>query len=89
VTNFHLAAQLADHPVGDYIGRTYLSTIPTLVPTSQQKVQFLSLARTIFIPLFLACNVTPRSSASVPLINSDVFYFLIVLAFGLTNGYVL
>ena len=68
--------------VGDYAGRTYL---PSMAPvTSHPRIILMSIFRTVFIPIFLACNVTPRTSS--PLINSDTAYFLILLLFGLTNG---
>jgi equilibrative nucleoside transporter 1/2/3 len=50
----------------------------------------MSLMRVLFIPLFLMCNIQrsgPSPSSSV-IINSDVLFMLILLAFGLSNGYV-
>jgi equilibrative nucleoside transporter 1/2/3 len=74
-------------PVGDYLGRTYLPQIPYLLISSPPRILVLSLSRTLFIPLFLQCNVT-TSTTHTPLINSDVLYFLILLFFGMTNGYI-
>ncbi|KAG8952609.1 hypothetical protein FRC04_003970 [Tulasnella sp. 424] len=77
--------------IGDYIGRASCSN-PRLLISSGRRLLTLSLLRTIFIPLFLACNVqrpsaTP-SAASPPLINSDLLFFLILLVFGMSNGFV-
>ncbi|KAG8988046.1 hypothetical protein FRB90_002997, partial [Tulasnella sp. 427] len=77
--------------IGDYIGRALCSN-PRFVVSSGRRLLSMSLLRTIFIPLFLACNVqrpsaTP-SSTSPPLINSDFLFFFILLAFGITNGLV-
>jgi len=54
--------------------------------------------RMLFIPLFLSCNVLdPRDPLSRPegvgtlriaLINSDLLYLLLLLMFGITNGYI-
>ncbi len=47
----------------------------------------LSLARTLFIPIFLACNVGGMAShGHPPSINSDIVYFLILILFFMTNG---
>jgi solute carrier family 29 (equilibrative nucleoside transporter), member 1/2/3 len=75
--------------VGDWFGR-YLCGIPRLLIWSARRLLSLSLARTLFIPLFLACNIQrDASSPSVPpLISSDVAYMMLLFAFGLTNGYV-
>jgi equilibrative nucleoside transporter 1/2/3 len=50
----------------------------------------MSISRTLFIILFLMCNVQRPSSSvhSSTIINSDVLYMLILLAFGVSNGYV-
>lgn len=45
----------------------------------------LSLARSLFFPLFLFCN-TPARVKQGGFVFTDVIYFLILLAFGLTNG---
>ncbi|TYJ52556.1 hypothetical protein B9479_006846 [Cryptococcus floricola] len=73
--------------IGDYIGRTYLPAIPSLLLTSPRRILTLSLGRTLFIPVFFACNVTPRSIGNTPFINSDFLYLAIILAFAITNGY--
>ncbi|KAF8974277.1 nucleoside transporter-domain-containing protein [Flammula alnicola] len=50
----------------------------------------LSAARTLFIPLFLMCNVQRGSSTLPydPIISSDFLFMLILFFFGWSNGYV-
>ncbi|THH08185.1 hypothetical protein EW146_g9079 [Bondarzewia mesenterica] len=74
---------------GDFLGR-HLCSYPTLLIWSAKRLGMLSLLRTLFIPLFLACNVQrdPSTPSAPPLINSDVLFMLILLVFGLSNGYV-
>jgi equilibrative nucleoside transporter 1/2/3 len=75
--------------IGDWFGR-YLCGFSWLLIWCEKRLLFLSLARTLFIPLFLACNLQhgALSPSTPPLINSDVLYMLLLFAFGLTNGYV-
>ena len=75
--------------VGDWFGR-YLCSIPRLLIWRPKKLLVLSLTRTLFIPLFLACNLQRDASSpsAPPLISSDVLYMLLLFAFGLSNGYV-
>jgi equilibrative nucleoside transporter 1/2/3 len=75
--------------VGDFLGR-YVCAIPRVRIWSAKKLLMLSLARSLFIPLFLMCNVQRPSSSppAVPFINSDVLFMLVLLLFGLSNGYV-
>ncbi|KAF8603545.1 hypothetical protein BDV93DRAFT_493461 [Ceratobasidium sp. AG-I] len=86
--NFNLA---------DLLGRTFVA-IPSLSPSSTESLLTYSLARTLFIPLLLLCNVqhhpkfsshlpSPEHPFPSPIINSDVTYMLILFAFGLTNGH--
>ncbi|KAI0034097.1 nucleoside transporter-domain-containing protein [Vararia minispora EC-137] len=70
--------------VGDFAGR-YLCSFPLLLIWSSKRLLALSLARTLFIPLFLACNV---NAGAPTLVNSDFLFFAILFAFGLSNGYV-
>ncbi|WVQ98536.1 hypothetical protein IAU59_005662 [Kwoniella sp. CBS 9459] len=72
--------------IGDYTGRTYLPSIPSLLITSPPRVVLLSALRTLFIPLLFLCNVS--TSKSVPVINSDILYLTVIVLFGLTNGYI-
>ncbi|KDQ64899.1 hypothetical protein JAAARDRAFT_52826 [Jaapia argillacea MUCL 33604] len=75
--------------VGDFAGR-YLCSFPSLLIWSSKRILTLSLARTAFIPLFLMCNFQRPGStpAATPIINSDILFFIILLLFGLSNGYV-
>ncbi|OCH95953.1 hypothetical protein OBBRIDRAFT_787800 [Obba rivulosa] len=75
--------------VGDFLGR-YLCSFPRLLVWSARRLLTLSFARTLFIPLFLMCNIQWGASSvtSNPILNSDVLFMTILLAFGLSNGYV-
>ena len=75
--------------VGDFAGR-YLPILPRFQIWSSRSLLYMSVARTLFIPAFLACNVNPSadSSATPVVINSDLMFFLILLVFGMTNGYI-
>ena len=83
--------------VGDLLGRL-LPLAPQLSLAHRPRILFiLSLARIIFIPLYLLCNITPaEGSAGAALSLSeraakampDAFYLLVVqLPFGLSNGF--
>ncbi|KAJ4500035.1 nucleoside transporter-domain-containing protein [Lentinula lateritia] len=86
--------------LGDFFGR-YICSFPRLLVWSAKHLLALSLSRTLFIFLFLLCNVqrppnpTPESLSSLipdspipPIINSDFLFMLILFLFGLSNGYV-
>ncbi|KAJ3892782.1 nucleoside transporter-domain-containing protein [Lentinula edodes] len=86
--------------LGDFFGR-YICSFPRLLVWSAKRLLALSLSRTLFIFLFLLCNVqrppnpTPDSLSSLipdspipPIINSDFLFMLILFLFGLSNGYV-
>ena len=95
------AAHFLIFNVGDLAGR-YLCAIPRLLVWSSRKLLLFSFIRTLFIPLFLMCNIQSPSdipipdtllpdtllTADVPIINSDLLFFLILLVFGMSNGYV-
>ena len=70
---------------GDLVGRAFTG-IPALRLTSRPKLLFaFSIARVIFIPMYLLCNIENRG-AKIP---SDFFYLVIVqFLFGLTNGFI-
>ncbi|EKM59440.1 uncharacterized protein PHACADRAFT_205650 [Phanerochaete carnosa HHB-10118-sp] len=75
--------------VGDFFGR-YICQFERVLVWSSKRILLMSLARTFFIPIFLMCNIQ-RSSTSGPstaIISSDVLFMLILVAFGMTNGYV-
>jgi equilibrative nucleoside transporter 1/2/3 len=78
--------------IGDLAGRL-LCSFPRLLVWSRSRLVLFSLARTLFIPLFLACNVqrpssVPGAPSSAPWIASDLLFFMLMLAFGASNGYV-
>jgi len=75
--------------VGDWFGR-YLCGIPRLLIWCARRLLILSLLRTLFIPLFLACNLQHDASSpsTPPIINSDLLFMLLLFAFGVSNGYV-
>ncbi|KZT12879.1 uncharacterized protein LAESUDRAFT_640138 [Laetiporus sulphureus 93-53] len=74
--------------VGDLLGR-FLCSLPRLLVWSARRLLTFALARTLFIPLFLICNIQWSSPAAIrPIITSDVLFMLILLLFGLSNGYV-
>ncbi|GFG40730.1 hypothetical protein Cfor_04914, partial [Coptotermes formosanus] len=69
----------------DYVGRI----LAGLLQWPQNKgwiVAVLSVLRIAFIPLLLLCNAQPRHHLPV-LMNSDLYYILIIVLFGLSNGY--
>jgi len=74
---------------GDFLGR-YACAFPRLRIWSDRRLLTLSLARTLFIPLFLLCNVNGSSSLphTTPIINSDFLFMLIVASLGVSGGYV-
>jgi len=74
--------------IGDFLGR-FLCSVPRLLVWSSKRLLSLALARTLFIPLFLMCNVQWSTPAPMgPIITSDFLFMLILLLFGLSNGYV-
>ncbi|KAK7061413.1 nucleoside transporter [Favolaschia claudopus] len=76
--------------VGDLTGR-YICSFPKLLTWSANRLLGISLARILFIPLFLMCNLQHPSeigTPSTPIINSDFMFMFIMLFFGMSNGYV-
>lgn len=78
--------------IGDFLGR-YLPLIPFFQIWDSRSQFYLSLSRTVFIPIFLACNFRSPSSPPGPpeasvVIRSDLIFFLIMLLFGTSNGYI-
>ncbi|KJA30007.1 hypothetical protein HYPSUDRAFT_81619 [Hypholoma sublateritium FD-334 SS-4] len=75
--------------IGDFLGR-YICSYPMFIVWSSKRLLTLSAARTLFIPLFLICNVQ-RGSSTVPydpIISSDILFMTILFFFGGSNGYV-
>ncbi|KAF9534989.1 nucleoside transporter-domain-containing protein [Crepidotus variabilis] len=76
--------------IGDFSGR-YFCSIPRFLIWDARKLLILSLARTLFIPLFLMCNVQRGASADPtkpPIFNSDIIFMLLLFFLGWTSGYV-
>ncbi|KAG6919287.1 hypothetical protein DXG01_007419 [Tephrocybe rancida] len=75
--------------VGDFLGR-YICSVPSLLVWSAKWLTALSLSRTLFIPVFLMCNIQRPSTEfpTPPIINSDLLFMLILFALGASNGYV-
>ena len=69
---------------GDLLGRL-LTVIPSIASLTRypRLIFFSSVARAIWIPLYLLCNIHDRGA----IVGTDFFYLVIVqFAFGLTNG---
>ncbi|KAJ3790664.1 nucleoside transporter-domain-containing protein [Lentinula aff. detonsa] len=80
--------------LGDFFGR-YICAFPRVLIWSAKRLLALSLSRTLFIFLFLMCNIQRPTNPSMnlsnsppPIINSDFLFMLILFLFGLSNGYV-
>jgi len=75
--------------IGDLLGR-YICSFPKLLVWSANRLLALSLARTLFIPLFLMCNIQrgPMTVVYDPIISSDLLFMVILFLFGCSNGYV-
>ncbi|KAL8710585.1 MAG: hypothetical protein Q9220_004809 [cf. Caloplaca sp. 1 TL-2023] len=72
--------------IGDLLGRL-LTGVPALKKLVHHPkwLLFISVARSIWIPLYMSCNVKGRGAA----VQSDGFYLIVVqLLFGLSNGFV-
>ncbi|KAJ7688385.1 nucleoside transporter-domain-containing protein [Mycena rosella] len=75
--------------IGDFTGRLFCS-VPKLLIWSAKKLLILSLARTLFVPVFLMCNLQRPSTTGIPtspIISSDVVFMFLLLLFGMSNGY--
>lgn len=72
--------------LGDLLGRVATS-VPGLTVWWQRRPTALfafSIGRVLFLPLYMLCNIRGRGA----LVNSDVFYLVVVqFLFGLTNGW--
>lgn len=69
---------------GDVLGKAAI-LIPAIRLTNQPRVALAAaIGRSLFIPLFLLCNIKGRGAV----IQSDLFYLVVVqFLFGLTNGW--
>ncbi|WEJ92823.1 hypothetical protein PSN45_000280 [Yamadazyma tenuis] len=75
--------------LGDLLGRIWCGAPGSrFLINKPSKLITYSLARLVFIPLFLTCNIHPYTSASQSsaLINSDLWYLMLQMLFGLSNG---
>ncbi|XP_050450568.1 equilibrative nucleoside transporter 1 [Cataglyphis hispanica] len=70
---------------GDYAGRV-LSGIFQWPKCNPWLVMFMSVARSVFIPVLMFCNAQPRHHLPV-YIHNDIYYILITIVFAITNGY--
>jgi len=70
---------------GDLIGRL-ITAVPRLALTHRPKTVFvLAVARVVFIPLYMLCNVRGEGAA----VGGDAFYLVVVqLFYGISNGYI-
>ncbi|KAG6328807.1 hypothetical protein ID866_10281 [Astraeus odoratus] len=74
---------------GDLLGR-YICSFPRMIVWSAHKILTMALLRTLFIPIILLCNIQRPSTEfpAPPVLSSDVLYMLILIALGISNGYV-
>ncbi|CAI2185089.1 1388_t:CDS:2 [Funneliformis geosporum] len=75
--------------IGDWLGRC-LPSLESFSTTDSKKLALMSIARIIFFPIFLMCNVDVGSNGAriLPLmINSDLIYFSTLWLFAVSNGY--
>lgn len=72
---------------GDMCGRIACSYAPLGVK-HERLVLVLSLARTVFVPLFMLCNAQPRHHLPV-VFDSDVAFVALMTTLSFTNGYLL
>ncbi|KAA1118585.1 hypothetical protein PGTUg99_011628 [Puccinia graminis f. sp. tritici] len=73
--------------LGDWTGRILPQLLPGLSQRLIQKktiLYTLSGMRTVFIPLFLVCNV---DYSSIVFFRSDLIYLIILVCFSISNGY--
>lgn len=71
--------------IGDLLGRILCGTKYSILIRNPKTLLWYSVARLLFIPLFLTCNIHPEED-HVPIISSDLWYMLLQLLFGLSNG---
>lgn len=73
--------------LGDLLGRV-LCAVPLLrmLITSPRTMLIYSISRSVFIILFLTCNIHPGDPLRPALFRSDVWYLVLQLLFGILNG---
>lgn len=73
--------------LGDLISRILCGTPNSRLLIHNPKTLIIyAVARLIFIPLFLSCNIHPNIHQSSALINSDLWYIGLQFLFGFSNG---
>ncbi|GAN00695.1 equilibrative nucleoside transporter 1 isoform X1 [Mucor ambiguus] len=74
--------------VGDWVGR--MMPVSSMFQIFQVKyLVLLSTLRSVFIPLFLVCNIIVSEQRRLPvLINSDFVYFILIWIFAVSNGWI-
>jgi equilibrative nucleoside transporter 1/2/3 len=82
------AAHLFVYSVADFLGR-YMCSFSQFLIWDARKILFIALACTLFIPLFLMCNIQYSSAPPTThaMISSDLAFFLLSFAFGWSQGY--
>ncbi|KAI8332486.1 equilibrative nucleoside transporter [Chlamydoabsidia padenii] len=74
--------------VGDWVGRM-VPLWPLFRTFNPILLGLFSLLRTLFIPVFLVCNIVVSTERNLPvLIQSDLVYFLLIWIFSVTNGWI-
>jgi equilibrative nucleoside transporter 1/2/3 len=74
--------------VGDWVGRI-MPLSPWFQIFQSKYLVLLSASRTVFIPLFLVCNVIVSDTRKLPvLINNDFVYFALIWLFAVSNGWI-
>ncbi|XP_036401048.1 equilibrative nucleoside transporter 1-like [Megalops cyprinoides] len=69
----------------DWTGRS-LTAVCTWPGKDSSLLPILLLARTVFVPLFMLCNVQPRSNLPV-FFQHDAWFIVFMIAFAFSNGY--
>ncbi|KAG2201515.1 hypothetical protein INT46_002890 [Mucor plumbeus] len=73
--------------IGDWIGRT-LPIFTCCQVYSSKALIYISIARTLFVPLLFNCNLEQQQQQQQqPLLNSDMLYFIVILVFAISNGW--
>jgi len=75
--------------VSDFLGRCVAGWVPKSIPNLSSKLVFLAMARTIFFALFLFCPVETSPLLHLVSIQSDIYSVLVLIAFGVSNGFLI
>ncbi|KAL1006221.1 hypothetical protein UPYG_G00069430 [Umbra pygmaea] len=71
--------------ISDWVGRS-LTAVCTWPGKDSKLVPILLLARVIFVPLFMLCNVQPRHNLPV-IFHHDCWFIVFMIFFAFSNGY--